>query len=192
MKPHTLEHVRLATNSLLMVTASLSLPFLAGCDSKPSGSGAASTPQVTVTAAVFQGFHVGLGAGTSDGEYVVVVTVSNNGKQPFLCDTIEGKYFPERGRVLTQPVVHMPEGTPITIEPGKPWTHDFGTDGYTTDLFIDANGKPIRFGITIKTNGKDIVGPFSATLPSLSNLPLDHERYQSNKSGVPLQLQTSP
>lgn len=177
-----------AIQSPLNVILLVSLLTFAGCDNR-SGGDASATP-VTVTAVGYKGFDMRDDPATSYGEYVVVVTMRNNGKQALVCDSIEGRYYSETGPVLRQPVVNEPKGRPITIEPGKSWTWDFATDGYTRELFVNAKGKPIYFGIAAKSQDKDIVGPLYVILATLGDLPL-RLRSEPDRPGMPLQLQAT-
>lgn len=158
-----------------------------GCGPSPQ-EGNNKNASLTITTHAFRGFHTTSFSGGSQPEYVVAVTILNTSDRPLACDTIEGSFFSKYGPALQQPTTNAQEDI-FTIDPGKPESFDFRTNGYTTDLVLQAKGGPLFFSITIKKDDRNIAGPFSARLPPVSDLPTDYEKHTENKTGYLLQLQ---
>ena len=67
----------------------------------------------------------------------------------------------------------------------KDW--DFDSDGFTSELVKRAGGGPVVFSFELLAKGRNIAGPFRASLPDLNSLPVPSgsQGAQDNKRQAP-------
>jgi len=103
-------------------------------------------------------------------QYVLQFTIRNISNAELTFDRMEETWsFAGRGAGLTQTV--LPQAGFWRLAQGQERTFVSNTDGYTLQLHDAANGKPITLSVTLFQGPSALLGPYTATLPRLEDLP---------------------
>ena len=109
----------------------------------------------------------------SDGaaEYKVQVKLRNTGKSDI---TYSGAdvYFISTATYRLHVTSRKMTGESVIIAPGGEEDFDFRTDGYTTNLLVQAAGNKLSFQFRLMRDTETIAGPYTATLPRFADLPV--------------------
>ena len=117
----------------------------------------------------------GLGAPSDYPDYTVLLKLSNRGRAAFVFDKMEIAWDPGTAKVLTGVSTPGQPGTGFRIEPGETNEYWESSSGRTVFLLNDADGKPLRFRVTLLRSGAPVFGPISASLPDLASLKNIHK-----------------
>lgn len=133
-----------------------------------SGNSPAANIEISATVRFNTAYSpVGLGGGAA--EYRVDVTLKNSGEKSFIFDEAEGAFTPASGKALRMSTTNIEKGV-FEIEAGGETTLEYATDGYTPELYADANGGTLFFVLTLYQDDKVVYGPYTAPLPDIFDL----------------------
>ena len=122
---------------------------------------------------------------TDSHEYFIEINIKNIGDTEFSIDDMQGHFIAPGGGQLKLPVRPVQEPY-FTFKPGESDTFGYGTNGYTTDLLVSANEKPLLFIFTPMNNNKALWGPFFVSLTDLDNVTRYYEKTTKGKLGKKL------
>lgn len=189
-----------AKSRVVYVVSVLNIAFFIGCDQSDHTKGnaninRATTPlsmsPISVEGEVYQGAYTSFGssANVSPVEYRVKFTISNDGSAPVVFDEIKTAFIPQNGKSLgstiqkTQGESLDPEQfksgdvledsskKPWILEPGKSEEFQSATNGYTSEILLEAGDEPVQFAVHVFRDNEPVAGPFYASLPKIESLP---------------------
>jgi hypothetical protein len=152
-------------HATLFTFAACLLFTVSGCTTQQGG--------ISVEGHVCQGFGF---------EFQAKITIRNTGRQAVAFDQVVAIYHPagSTGGLRSSTKLFDPEkgwdnlgeGREQKLKAGEA-TRDFEftTNGYTTHLLNDAEGRPLLLSITLFRGEEIVAGPYDAVLPSISDLP---------------------
>lgn len=147
---------------LLTVTSSCG-----GAENSSSNSPAAN---IEISATVrFNTAYSPVGTGGGAAEYRVEVTLKNGGGEMFIFDEAEGAFTPASGKALRMSTTNIEKGV-FEIAAGAETKLEYATNGYTPQLYADANGGPLFFVLTLYQGDAVVYGPYTAPLPDIFDL----------------------
>lgn len=105
-------------------------------------------------------------------EYRLLIELTNKTEREFLFSGARLVISPPSGGALRIAIAHGSEGSANQpLPPGETWRHVVTTNGYTSNLLIDAQGHPLRVTLSIERKGVRFGAPFIGLLPELDLLP---------------------
>lgn len=156
---------------LLLVLLTVS----SSCGETANSSSNSPAANIEITGTVkFDTAYSPVGAGGGAAEYRVEVTLKNGGGEMFSFDEAEGAFTPASGKALRMSTTNIEKGV-FEIEAGDETKLEYGTDGYTPDLYADANGGTLFFMLTLYQDDTVVYGPRIAPLPDIFELMKETE-----------------
>lgn len=128
-----------------------------------------NSAQIEIRGAAGQAIHDPTAMIVQD-QYILQFTIKNVSNGELTFDRMEQTWsFAGQGAGLTQTV--LPQAGSWRLAPGQERTFVSNTDGYTLQLHEAAKGKPVTLSVTLFRGESVLLGPYTANLPRLKDLP---------------------